>query len=244
MKTQILLALAFVFAWLTATADTEPSSRLVFPLLRVEYQTNAIVTADYEHPVASGHFLTNLLSNTNLFSPRETNLLFRVETKYRGVATNAGPQGSSFEGMKTCTWSNEVGERSILVARFRYTNGDEDEIWQVLPGNIIVHFRDANNDGYDAVIVNNLLVAFQQYKRGALHGLYVCVRDANNPQDREHCGLWTRFDHGLVVGKFLIWGGADQRITSEAEFIRPFDLLTHASTKLDLSWKDASRKVH
>jgi len=215
---------------------TSQAERMIFPLLTLESQSNIIVTADFDHPKPCPPEYTNLISNTNLFSLAEQKKLKEVTLKYQNVTTNSGPAGSIFKrwGLrqeKVETWTN-----TFWVACFAYTNSDnQDEICQNSPGCVVARFRARAGDGYDVSVINGSIFAYQEYKNELLNGLFVVLHDPNNPSDQEHCGMWSRFVKGKILGKFIVWG-KDGKIQDLAEFKEPFDFLKNASTKLDLAW--------
>jgi len=71
-----------------------------------------------EHECNSSGF-TNLASNTNLFSPQEQELIQKVLSTYKNVATNFVPPGSFLTGMDRTN--------GLWTGHFRYTNSDAFE---------------------------------------------------------------------------------------------------------------------
>jgi hypothetical protein len=227
--------LLFLFC-LTAQAE-----RLIFPLLTPESQSNIIVLANFDHPKPCPPEYTNLISNTNLFSPAEQKKLKEVALKYNNISTNCGPAGSVFKGWglrqeKVETWTN-----TFKVACFAYTNSDAQEEIRAYAGNghLVARFRTQAGDGYDVVFANNALISYQSYNNFLLDGLYVGLElsTPNNPKYDEHCRMWARFSKGKILGEFLSWG-PDNKIIDEVEFKEPFDFLKYGSTKLDLAWTE------
>ena len=229
---------------------------LIFPVVKMEAQSSIIVIANEDHPIPCPPEHTNLLSNTNLFSPAEREKLEEVSLKYQNVTTTNGAAGSVFEGWKLRRMKQYAGLRvptnTFLVACFAYTNsGAREEIKSKSPGNITARFRTKAGDGYDVVFAKYSLFAYQEYKHDILDGLFIAVHDPNNANDKEHCGMWTRFINGKILGKFIMWGPnsftinqSGFKIVAEAEFKEPFDFLKYQSTPFDFAWEEVSSTNH
>lgn len=244
MKLQCLIfSISLLFAVGNLIGQTNRSERLIFPFLSIENQSNVTVSADMNHPRPCPLELTNLISNTNLFSLAEQKKLREITLKYQNVTTNSGPAGTVFKGwglrqVKIETWTN-----TFYVACFAYTNSDaQEEIAEKYSEHITIRFRSQSGNGYDMGFINGLIFAYQEYKDGVLDGLFVALYDPNNPSDQEHCGMWARFVKGKVSGKFIIWR-PDGKIQDMAEFMQPFDLIKLATTKLDLAWTEVPIKI-
>ncbi len=78
MKQQHLVISLFLFfsGYMASHAE-----RLIFPFLKPESQSNIIVTANWEHPLPCPSEYTNLISNTNLFTPAEQRLIKEIPLK-------------------------------------------------------------------------------------------------------------------------------------------------------------------
>ena len=225
------------------------AERLTLPFLASESQSNIIVIANDDHPIPCPLEYTNLLSNTNLFSMADQEQLKKITLKYQNVSTNKGPAGSVFNELGLRRMKQHAGLRvptnTFWVACFTYTNSDaQEEIKSEFPGDISTTFRSKTGDGYDAVFANNSLFAYQEYKHGVLDGLFIIGHDPNNPNDKEHCGMWARFTDGKIRGKLIMWeynNFTDRqsgfKIMAEAEFKEPFDFLKYQSITLDLAWE-------
>lgn len=205
----------------------------------MQSQSNIIVTADFDHPKPCPPEYTNLISNTNLFSPAEQEKLKEITLKYQNVTTNSGPAGSVFKGLELRQEKVETWTNTFWVACFAYTNSAAQEEIRAYAGPryIIARFRTQAGDGYDVSVINGSIFAYQEYKNGLLDGLYAVLHDPNHPEETEHCGMWARFVKGKILGKFLTWG-QDNKIVVEADFPEPFDFLKNGSTKLDLAWTE------
>jgi hypothetical protein len=252
MKPQKLaIVLCLLICGKSVFAQTNNTERLIFPFLYPEGQSNIIITADLDHPKPCAPEYTNLISNTNLILPSELNRLREVTRKYKNVSSNSGPAGSVFErwGLRYWKYVDLNGITNVFrVACFAYDNCDaKDEIYEQIPKCIIAKFRTRPGDGYDAYVVTNSLIMYQEYKGGVLDGLFVMVHDPYSPNDADqHIGMWARFVKGKIQGKFIAWhmnehdgGQAGFKIVAEAEFRQPFDFLKYQSIPIDYAWTDA-----
>jgi hypothetical protein len=157
---------------------------------------------------------TNTISNTNLFSLADQNLLKEIRLAYKSVATNAGPPGSILVDLKD--------ENNHYVAKFQFTNYDaRAEI--TFSSMKSVKFRTGSGDGYDVDVSmkDGAILNFRQIKRDLVDGLYANFYD-------DHCVMWMRFEKGKAVGRWLIWG-AGNSLLLEAEFKEPYDFFQHAA---------------
>jgi hypothetical protein len=218
----------------TANAD-----RLIFPLLRLESQSNIVVTAGIgqavgEHRIPCPPEYTNLLSNTNLFSTAEVQRLKAIPLKYKSITTNSGPAGAIFKGMVERQWRFGNRITTFRVSCFAYTNFNAwEEISISGAEETMVNFRLESGDGYNVQLSdgrNARVIRYEEYKNGVLDGLYV-----SQGFDEDHCTMWARFVRGKIVGKFISWNHYGQ-IDAEAEFKEPFDFLKYAVGKADMSW--------
>jgi hypothetical protein len=231
------------------------AQRLIFPFLKMEGQSNIVVTADFDHPKPCPPEYTNLISNTNLFSLDEQKKIMEVTLKYKNVTTNSGPPSSVFKGfgLRQLKYADSTGTNSKLwIARFTYTNSeDQEEIWSYY-GQNIVKFRTEAGDGYDAMFRNNFLITYMEYKDRLPDGLFVFAHDPMYPYADEHCAMWTRFVKGKALGKFIVWQVSptqdqpDSKITdsttfkiaAEADFKEPFDFLKYQSIPIETTWTE------
>jgi hypothetical protein len=246
---QLTLALCLLISGSNIFAQTNHGKGLIFPLLTLEAQSNIIVTADANHSRRCPPGYTNLLSNTNLISLAERKKLEEVTLKYKDVTSNSGPVGSVFErwGLRRTKYVELTGATDTFwVACFSYTSSTAQEEIRFRYNSILAKFRTKEGDGYDVVLVSDSIITYQEYKRGALDGLFVALHDSNHPNNEdEHLGMWTRFIKGKVLGKFIIWQRGEQngdpaeyRIGAEAEFKEPFDFLKYQSIPIDFAWTE------
>jgi len=214
---------------------------LVFPFLPVDVQTNISVAADLDHPKICPAELTNVLSNTNLFSEQERLRLLAVIKKYQNVTTNAGPAGTEFIGLakRERDWKNT--KQPLIVACFKEPESKATCEIATLFGKdhyIQIQFRELNGDGYNASFIDGKLMQFQEYKAGQLEGLYLAMKGFAPPK-HETCATLARFRNGKLVGRFLGWANNGD-ITCDAEFAEPFDFLKFQVIKTDLAWRSSA----
>jgi hypothetical protein len=142
---------------------------------------------------------TNVLSNTNLFSSAEQNLLTEIPLIYKNVTTNSGPPGSVLTGLNKTN--------GYYVAFFQYTNsGAMDEVTFSYYSNVkSAKFRTASGDGYNIETgdINGIsILNFDSVKHGIVDGLSASVPD-------NHCIRWMHFANGKAVNRWFEWGAKD-----------------------------------
>ena len=163
---------------------------------------------------------TNILSNTNLFTPDEQKLLTEISFEYKNVTTNSGPSGSVFVGLDK---DNFAFTGDYEFALFRYTNS-EAQVKVFFDKNgkgkaSWIRFRTQAGNGYDASFYKNGIAAFRQFKHKQLNGLWADFED-------DHCSDWMCFTNGKAVGKWLVWNRTGS-LYMEAEFKEPYDFIGH-----------------
>lgn len=211
--------------------------RMVFRFLPMECQTNIVVLADYNHWQPADPELTNVISNTNLFTPAERSQLQLVKLKYKNVRTNSGPAGSVFKGwgMRQQHWRQYTN--SLMVACFVHTNSNDiEEIVSPygVDNYIWVKYRTSKGDGYNAVFMEGTLVAYQEFKNSIQDGLWCQMAYGD-----ESLNLWMRFKQGQAVGQFLSWKDSGE-ITDRTVFKSPCDLLELSPINLSMDWEEVS----
>jgi len=231
----ITLVLSLLYSTGNLLGQTNYEQHLIFPLLTPECQSNLVVTATPEHSKPCTPENTNLLSNTNLFSPAEQQLLKEIPLKYKSVTTNSGPAGTVFKGLAVRQWKlQQELVKTFPVSCFVYTNFEaREEIAFMSSRTTIASFRTQFGDGYDVNLIDGELVQYQQYKNGVLDGL--CI---GGVFDVVHCGHWARFVKGKLLGNFYYWD-REGNIIMDAEFKEPFDFLKYEMKKFDLAWTEA-----
>ena len=239
MKPRLFLSIGLVLFVGTLLAQTNNTPLKTLPFFDLESQSNLIVIVDcinFEcaHPSCPVEY-TNLVSNTNLFSPAEQNLLREIPLKYKNVTTNSGPPGSELIGLDKTNGN--------WVARFKYTNSEaQDEVvFHAVPsvngklhrmetqaaqderafGHISARFRTKAGDGYDVTVNRNKsdLLDFGQIKHNAKDGLFAGFYG-------DHSVSWMRFANGKTVDKWFVWS-RDGSLLIEVEFKEPYDFDKH-----------------
>jgi hypothetical protein len=213
--------------------QTNQTGRLIFPWLLPESQSNIVVTANPEHPIPCPLAYTNLISNTNLFTPAEQKIFTEIVQKYKNVTTNTGPSGTTFTGLEMRQWNinNPPFNIKFPVGCFVYTNSGAHEEIAYYARTLVAMFRTQSGDGYNVQLDRGRLLTYLEYRSGVLDGLSM----EGGIFDADHCTEWARFVNGKIVGKFIGWnqGGA---IIMQAEFKEPFDFLKYSVGKFDLAW--------
>lgn len=209
--------------------SVEPG-RLCYPFLTIESQSNLVFTADADHPRACPVELTNVISNTNLFTVAEQQKLKEVELKYQNISTNAGAAGSVFTGMQMRQWRLGEFTDKFLVACFKYTNSQATDELRIF--DCRVRYRTESGAGYDVRMSRGRLVQYQEYAGGVLNGLFV-----DSTFDRAHCNSLARFTDGKMVGRFLNWS-KNGEIVMDIYFKEPFDFLKYQTIKHDMAWTE------
>jgi len=153
---------------------------------------------------------TNVIANTNLFTPSEQRSLEEILSKYKNVTTNSGPEGTVLTSLEKTN--------NYYIAHFSYINSDahEDIIFGDRSaearhngnyndfiaglGLSLAKFRTKDGNGYDATISHSSdkFSTFAQIKQGMVNGLFV---DFSN----DHCQDLLRFVDGNAVGEWLQW---------------------------------------
>jgi hypothetical protein len=166
---------------------------------------------------------TNVISNTNLFSPAEQKLLIELPIKYESVTTNLPPLGSKFVGMESGNFWSE----GYTIGRFQQTNSEtQTKVFFDKHSNgraALASFRTKSGDGYDLSFSNDgLIQGFRQFKHGKLDGLWADF-------ESNHCAGWMHFTDGKAVGKWLVWNRTGS-LFMEAEFKEPYDFIGHLNS--------------
>ena len=234
MKPQfIVFGLSLLFVG-NLSAQTNAPERLFLPFLTPESQSNVIVTAVPGRQRPCPPEYTNLISNTNLFTPAEKKLIGEIPLKYKNVTTNIGPVGTVFQGIE---WRELKFKGQIIrksqVSCYVYTNsGAREEIAFLQPQQIFIVYRTQSGDGYNVNLLDGrFLGPFKEYKHGVMDGLSI-----GQGFDKEHCNTWSRYVNGEMVGKFLGWGESGE-LLFEAEFKEPFDISKNSLAPFDDTWE-------
>ena len=173
---------------------------------------------------------TNVISNTNLFTPDEQELLSKIPIEYGYVTTNSGPPGSILVSYETWPILTEWGTNWQWVARFQFTNsGFSDE---VRPGGELFRHKVRNKagDGFDLGIIPNPPENsgfgggggpeywIHQIRHDVKDGLFVGVEHGNR------CSQWMRYSNGMAVDKQLFWDPNYPRLILWKKFTQPYDI--------------------
>jgi hypothetical protein len=162
---------------------------------------------------------TNVLSNTNLFTPDEQKLLKAIPLLYGNITPTSGPPGSVLVHLDWFRkWLN--GGK----VRFQFTNSDMRDDMAFNPfGQAGIHYvRNKAGDGYDINFIGGSGFVgpgpeFQltQYKHGVQDGLWVAMHD-------DHCMRWMRFSNGLAVDQWLLWEPNGDKLSIWVKFKAPY----------------------
>jgi hypothetical protein len=201
-------------------------------------QSNVVVQVSVDPPQPCPLKYTNVLSNTNLFTPAERELIRAIPAKYEPVTTNSGPPGTVLIGLARAFFNWGDGLEGVL-AHFAYTNSAaREEIAFFGSREKVVKYQSKPGCGYYAQLVDNSLCAYQEFRDGKLNGLFTAFYQNN-------CDMWLRFTNGNALGKFLIWGRRGpgepppSGLAVEAEFRQPYDFLKYQQMRFDLTWMDS-----
>jgi hypothetical protein len=212
---------------------------LVIDLLDQKSQSNVVVTvSDVDDPEPFPLKYTNVLSNTNLFTPAQQELLQAIPTKYRDVATNSGPLGTALVGLTRAAFAGGI-YREGVIAHFAYTNSAAQEhIVFFGSREKVVKYQSEPGCGYYALLVDGSLCGYEEFRDGELSGLFTCFY-------HDTCTMWLRFTNGKALGKFLVWARRGlgepppSGLAVEAEFKEPYDFLKYQQMRFDLTWMDS-----
>ena len=216
-RTDIILGLSLLLA-ANLWGQTNQAKQPLIDFLDTDSQTNLIVIRNGNRSLPCPPQYTNLLSNTNLFSPAEQKLLQEVRLKYENVTTNSGPPGSVLANLNKDT-------NGQWVALFRYTNSDAQDAvtfsWMISAKHL-----DKANDGYEVDVTPGSGgakpdIGFIQLKQGIPNGLSVAL------SGDEHCQNWLHYSNGMAVGRWLEWWRLDNGLSLEAVFKAPYDIQKH-----------------
>ena len=81
-----------------------------------------VVRVSVDPPQQCPLMYTNVLSNTNLFTPAERELLLSMSAKYQGVTTNSGRPGTVLVGLSRAVFHLAGYDRESVLTHFAYTN--------------------------------------------------------------------------------------------------------------------------
>jgi hypothetical protein len=225
-------------------AQTNGSQRLFFPFLDEACQSNIVVTVsdlDAGQPCPAKY--SNILSNTNLFSPEEQKVISSVFEKYKKVTTNSGPVGTTLADLYKTNFTIKAAGRTFQitnwVARYQYTNIEANETIFFGSG-IMSQFRTKSNNGYNVSISRTgegSMLRFMEIRQGLINGLLAEFDDAHSQGvewdyrladfNKSYMTEYCQYTNGMVLGKFLMWNPLNNNLGLEAEFKEPCDFEKH-----------------
>jgi hypothetical protein len=185
---------------------------------------------------------TNVISNTNLFTPEEQKFLREIPVIYGKVTTNSPPPGSVLIDLKTKPIETQYGIFLFWTARFQFTNSDF--IDEVTPGGDQVNHkvRNKDGDGFDLgcdTYNNGESVSsgyggpggpefwLQQIKHGVNDGLSVQIESGRPAR-------LMRFSNGMAIGQFFYWAPYDNKLMIWAKFNEPYDYLKYSRKRIQI----------
>lgn len=228
--------------------------RFFIPFLDPASQSNVIVSVlsvfDKGDPCPAQY--TNLLSNTNLFTPEQQITIKEALAKYKNVTTNSGPPGTI---LISCYRTNFIAAplywvetnaywmahrtNGMWVSVFQYTNSDAREEVRLGAG-ISARFTNNSNDGYTVSVAqtgSGSLLSFTERKHGSATGLLVRFADLHAQGikwDRRladfsdgHLQEYMQITNGMVLGKWLMWNPSTGGLVMAAECKEPYDWNNH-----------------
>ncbi|HUB87590.1 MAG TPA: hypothetical protein VMB22_06830 [Verrucomicrobiae bacterium] len=179
---------------------------------------------------------TNVVSNTNLFTPSEQKILEKVLSKYKYVTTNSGPPGTVLVGLDKTNgyyvahfdYTNLNAHEDITFgdrsAEFRHNRDYHEYIAQFSPYPL-ARFRTQGGDGYDVIISSDEII-YVQIEHGEVNGLYVDFHG-------DHCENMLHFIDGKAVNEWLSWGGNEDYIL-EIKMKSPMDYFRYMTQKIEM----------
>lgn len=234
MKLQyLILILASSFAANNLFGQTNNSPKKLLQGFDAASQSNIdVIASGFGDEVPCPPEYTNVISNTNLFTPDEQKLLNDITLTYGDETSNSIPPGSVMVSFKATPIQTSWGTRWDWVARLQFTNTDLTD--EITPGGDLYRHKVRNKDGdgydfnitptkFDLVPHDYTGVAgpafwFQQIKHGVKDGLYVEVIHG------DHCSQWMRYSNGWAVDKKLYWDPNYNKLMVWAKFKEPFDI--------------------
>lgn len=225
-------------------AQTNQSARLFIPFLDKESQSNVIVTLDLS---GNGQLCppeyTNVLSNTNLFTPEEQKTIQEIFIKYKKVTTNSGPPGTVLANLYKTNFVIKAMNRDWpvenWVARYQYTNSEAYEV-VTIGQSLSARFRTNSTDGYNVYfnhVGDGSTLRFIEVKHNLINGLFVEFENTHSQGTTwdyrladfsdSHVTEYRHYTNRMVVGKFFMWNPENNNLGLEAEFKEPYDFEKH-----------------
>jgi hypothetical protein len=234
-----VFGLLVTFVFFNVIAQTNAVKRSMFPFFPFCLLEDTNVIIEVADPTGNGKpcppQYTNAISNPNLFSPREQELLSSLSSKYQNVTSNRGPSGSVFAGRYqtniVITVGHETFTNSAWISRFRYPSSGAQEELAFSSGAVSARYRAKDGHGY-SVGISSVAIGLDELSGGKNCGLSVTI---SHPQDEitggvisppYHLSELYHYTNGMLTGKLLIWNPRGLLVW-EADFQKPYDLSKH-----------------
>lgn len=226
------------------------NSALLMPFIRPEAQSNIVVKASFDHPVPTPPYLTNLLTNTNLFSPAELDAISTANQRFSSITNIYSVAGLKLIKTNQCYyvvngWLTPEGkyEKGPFTNFFTvavHSDSEHQETVEIAepeyPGGLTCRVRRPNGEGYNVGFAGGSLVSYAQVKNQRFDGLYVLFILGKKHVLPEQCYLWTRFKHGMAGGDFLTWNGEAGQLNVWAVLPEGFDFIGNCVDTFDPAW--------
>lgn len=177
--------------------------------------------------------LANAISNTNLFSLEEQQLIKSIPAIFGSNAPYSGPAGTA---VVHPSWSKRWFDRGNMV--FQFTNLElKDKVWFDQYGYPETHHvRDSAGNGFDLIFDgmerdpqknhgDSPQFSLSQFKHGVQDGIQVVILG-------EHCVRWLRFSNGLAIDQWLYWSPDGSQLDIWVKFKKPYDYLEHSKKRI------------
>jgi hypothetical protein len=219
MKLRYAIFVLSLFLVNNVLAQTNKTYHKTIPFLDRDSQSNIVVIENGVHPHPGSLKYTNLISNTNLFTLAEQELIGEIYVKYKNVTTNSGPPGTVLVGLYKTNYIVKAISRTVeienWIANFQYTNFDAHEEIR-FSGGMFARFRNKSNDGYNVSFNDTggeTELAFLEIKKDHINGLFARFEDAHAQGmnwdyrlanfDGSHLEEYRHYTNRMVLGKFL-----------------------------------------
>jgi len=234
---------AVLFLVCGLVAQSRGAQRFIIDFLDESSQSNVVVKlSDVDHPQPCPLQYTNVLSNTNLFTPLQQKLLRALPAEYRNITTNSGPSGTVLVEAAKVVFDVGDAPPGILLHFASTNSGAQQYIASCDSRQKYVKYEREPGSGYYALLDEDNVFAYQEFKGAKLNGLFTTFY-------QDHCSMWLCFTNGKALGRFLIWGrrGIEEPISFglavEAQFKEPYDFLKYQQMRFDLTWLDSPRVI-
>ena len=224
----IILGLGLSFSATYLIAQSKSANHLLIPYFDPASQSNIVVSVcDFKGGQPCPLIYTNIVSNTNLFTSEEQQLLNKVFVKYKNVTTNSGPSGTVLASLCKTNLVNLYRTNEFFVALFQYTNSAEFEKVWFFEGHISAASTAEAGGGYTVGIGKDgscSVLRFNRKKNGLNDGIMADIYG-------DHLQTYGHYTNGMAIGKYIVWNPQNNNLMLEAEFKEPYDF---AKNRLDL----------